>query len=138
MSSIQIENVRREHHETIHDAYEVQYYCGISIRYRHRNIYKSMFDGLDRNGKSVADLACGSGRDSPALGEYSLSARTMGFVVSGLACRDHKTRTDSDARIVDLARHTEFEERFDAVTAVGGLQHRGCELPTTLAHIARL
>jgi len=129
---------QKAHYEIIHDAYEAHYYDEASMAYRYRFIYRAMFDGVDLNGSSVADLACGSGHNSLALRKYFPSAQTTGYDISESACREYQKNTGSAAHQVDLTRPLNAVETHDAAIVIGGLHHCVVDLDTVLRNIARM
>jgi ubiquinone/menaquinone biosynthesis C-methylase UbiE len=138
MSSEVPDHRQKEHYEAIHDAYEAHYYDEASMAYRHRFIYRPMFEGAQLNGASVADLACGSGHNSLALREYFPSARTTGYDISESACHSYQTYTGGVARQIDLTRPMDPAEIHDAAMVIGGLHHCIVDIDTTLRNIARI
>ena len=133
-----VPNAQAAHYQAIHDAYETHYYDASSMVYRHRFIYQPLLAGLDLDGASVADLACGSGHNSLAFREYFPSIRTTGYDISEAACRDYRLRTGNAAHQVDLTREFEPAEVHDAVLIIGGLHHCVADLGTTLRNVARM
>ena len=138
MTSESPEHRQKEHYEAIHDAYEAHYYDATSMAYRHRFIYRPMFEGVQLNGCSVADLASGSGHNSLALREYFPSARTTGYDISESACRDYRTNTGSPAHQIDLTRLQNPPEIHDAAFVMGGFHHCIVDLDATLRNVARM
>jgi SAM-dependent methyltransferase len=138
MKSEKPEHRQKEHYEAIHDAYEAHYYDKTSMAYRHRFIYGPLFEGVQVNGSSVADLACGSGHNSLALRQYFPSVQTTGYDISEAACRDYQTHTGSAAHQVDLTGLLKPVETHDAAIVVGGLHHCVVDLAATFRNIARM
>lgn len=130
--------LQRTHYERIYDAYERHYYDPTAIRYRERFIYSWLFDGLDLNGKTVADLASGSGHNSLAILRRFPGALVTGFDVSPSACRDYTRNTGRPAVLCDLTKPIETADRFDCALVIGGLHHCVSNLKTTLEYISRL
>lgn len=131
-------NAQKAHYESIHEDYEAHYYDRSSMAYRHRFIYRVLFEGLQLHGALVADLACGSGHNSIALRHYYPSVRTIGYDISASACRDYKLRTGADAHEIDLTRPAEAQIVHDAALIIGGLHHCVTDMKTTLENIARM
>lgn len=138
MSQREAGNAQEAHYEAIHDAYEAHYYDRTSMAYRRRFIYRPLFNGLNLDRASVADIACGSGRNSLALRGYFPSIRTTGYDISESACRDYRRRTGGDAYQIDLTRPASFPLTHDAALVVGGLHHCVVDLSATLENVARL
>lgn len=59
---------------------------------RRRFSHSSLFSGLNLNGETVADLACGSGHNSTALREFFPNVRTTGYDISYTECIDNAQR----------------------------------------------
>lgn len=129
---------QKAHYEIIHDAYEAHYYDETSMAYRHRFIYEPLFEGVQLNGASVADLACGSGHNSLALREYFPSVSTTGYDISESACRDYQLHVGGAAHQVDLTQPLTPAETHDAAIVIGGLHHCVVDLGTTFRNIARM
>jgi SAM-dependent methyltransferase len=129
---------QRDHYEAIHDAYERHYYDGASMEYRHRFIFSYLFDGLDLNGKRVADLACGSGHNSVALLERFPRADVTGFDISPKACEAYRRLVRHSAVPTDLTKPNDLLPAFDAAMVIGGLHHCTTDLPRTVANIAAM
>lgn len=129
---------QKEHYEAIHADYEAHYYDATSLEYRRRYIYEPLFDGLDLSSESVADLACGSGRNSIAVRQFFPGASTVGYDISPSACRDYRVKTQCDAHEIDLTtEHKDLRVHGSAVI-IGGLHHCVADLPTTLRNIAAM
>lgn len=129
---------QRAHYELIHDAYEAHYYDETSMAYRHRFIYRPLFEGVQMNGLSVADLACGSGHNSLALREYFPSVETTGYDISESACRDYRLHVGRDAHEIDLTNPVTPVKIHDAAFVIGGLHHCVVDLDMTFRNIARM
>jgi len=108
------------------------------MAYRHRFVYRPLFEGIELNGSSVADLACGSGHNSLALRKYFPSVQMTGYDISESACREYQKYTGSAAHQVDLTRPLNAVETHDAAIVIGGLHHCVVDLDTTLRNIARM
>jgi len=131
-------DLQRAHYERIHDAYTAHYYDATAIRYRERFIYDWLFDGLDLDGRSVADLASGSGHNSLALLRRFPRAEVTGFDVSPSACRDYTRLTGRPSVECDLTQPMDVPAPFDCALVVGGLHHCVADLATALANVERL
>lgn len=131
-------NPQKAHYEAVHDAYEAHYYDAPSMAYRHRFLYGPLFAGLDLNGRSVADLACGSGHNSFAVRRYFPDAKTTGYDISESACADYRSRTGGAAYQVDLTCLRDSDREHDAALVIGGLHHCVSDLEATFRNIARL
>src|SRR5271154_3846183 len=68
-----------QHYDRILSDYDQHYYDAQSTVYRERFILGPLVEGLDLNGKEVADLACGSGETSLFLRRRFPGVRTTGF-----------------------------------------------------------
>lgn len=129
---------QKQHYERIHDAYEQHYYDPTSLSFRDRFIYRQMFEGLDLDGKTVADLACGSGFNSLAVLRRFPQASVFGLDISSAACAAYERETGREARAVDLTSGQDFGMRADGAIIVGGLHHCVADLPKTFRSISHL
>ena len=129
---------QKRHYEQIHDAYADHYFDRHSMAYRDRFIYRPLLDGLDLNGKAVADLACGSGDNSIALLRSFPEIELTGFDISAKACADYRERVGRPAFEADLTKAQNPDTLFDAALIVGGLHHCVADLPGTLKTVAGL
>jgi SAM-dependent methyltransferase len=129
---------QKEHYETIHDAYEAHYYDAESMSFRQRFVYDVMFDGLELNGKDVADLAAGSGYNSLWVGKRFPKARLCGFDISEKACAAYRDLVGAEAHVFDLTSGEDCGRRFDVAMVFGGLHHCVSDLPGTFRTIAQL
>ncbi len=129
---------QRELFERIHDAYASHYYDRDSMEFRRRFIHGPLWDGLDLDGKEVADLACGSGANSEALLERFPGVRTTGFDISEPAVVDYAKRTGRPSHRVNLTEAGSFEADFDAAMFIGALHHCVSDLRATLANVAAM
>ena len=132
MSSID----QKSHYEQIHDDYERHYYDPSSMAYRQRFIYDPMFEGLDLNGKSVAEFASGSGHNSLAIRERFPDAKFTGFDISAKACASYREMLGSEAIEADLTKPLVDMPTFDYAVIFGGLHHCVSDLGATLKNIA--
>lgn len=132
---------QKEHFERLHDLYERHYYDRWSLYYRNEFLYPPLWDGLDLNGKRVAELACGSGHNSKALLTRYPQAELVGFDISPRACAAYRQNTGFPAVQLDLTRplnnHFQFDQ-FDAVFIIGGLHHCVVDLRQSLLNVARM
>lgn len=128
---------QKEHYEAIHEAYR-EYYDAQSTVYRERFIYEPLLEGLDLEGKEVADLACGSGATSEAILKRFPQARVTGFDISPKACADYEAAIGRPAFEADLTKPIESPRRFDAAIVIGGIHHCVVDLAGTLQNIAAL
>ncbi|HVE48665.1 MAG TPA: class I SAM-dependent methyltransferase [Casimicrobiaceae bacterium] len=102
-------------------------------------MYRELFAGLDLNGKSVADLACGSGYNSVALLERFPAATVTGFDISQQACDSYRRVVKAEAQRIDLTRGAEGHgSEFDVAMIVGGLHHCVSDLAGTFRTISAL
>jgi SAM-dependent methyltransferase len=129
---------QKQHYTEIHDAYEAHYYDASSMKYRSRFIHDWLFDGVDLNNASIADLACGSGHNSLAAMERFSGIRTVGFDISEPACASYQRTTGNAAHVLDLTRPAEIDQQFDSAIVIGGLHHCIVDLPQTLRNIAAM
>ena len=130
------ENPQKNHYIEVHDDYEAHYYDKNSMKYRNRFLYPHLFKGLDLNGKSVADLASGSGANSKALLDRFPQARISGYDISPAAVTAYTQTTGRPAYEVDLTvRNQQFAEQYDAAMIVGGLHHCVADLEATFSNI---
>jgi ubiquinone/menaquinone biosynthesis C-methylase UbiE len=100
-----------------------------------------LIEGIELNGKLLADLACGSGHNTLLLQEHFPSLRAEGFDISGDACRAYEKYTGFPAHELDLTKPESVrgqEGRFDAALVIGGLHHCVADLPATIDNVARL
>ena len=111
------------HYEEIHDAYEAHYYDPTSEDFRRRFIVGPLLEGVNLDGKLVADLASGSGMNSTMLLERFPNANVVGFDISASACAAYRERTGRDAHELDLTRGEDPGIRADAAMIIGGLHH---------------
>ena len=125
-------------YEAIHDEYEDHYYDADSMAYRDRFYYDPLFTGLDLNGKSVADLASGSGHNSEVLLRWFPEAQVTGYDISAPACEAFRKNRGRPAVECDLTQPMASTEQFDVAMIFGGLHHCVADLPTTLANVAGL
>lgn len=132
------ENVQKLHYEAIHDDYAKHYYDETSISFRHKFIYKYLFEGLDLNNKKIADLACGSGYNSLALLKYFPKAQLTGFDISKKACLDYKNIVNAEAYETDLTQPLDLKPEYDCAMIIGGLHHCIVDLDMTLKNINSL
>jgi SAM-dependent methyltransferase len=134
-------NRQKLHYERIHDEYESHYFDDEAIAYRRRFMLGPLTEGLDLNGKLLADLASGSGHNTLLLRDQFPDMRAEGFDISSDACRAYEKYTGFPAHEVDLTKAgsvREHEGRFDAALVMGGLHHCVADLPTTIDNVARL
>jgi SAM-dependent methyltransferase len=132
-------NPQREHYLKIHDEYSAHYYDDTSAIYREQIIYETLFRGVDLDGATIADLACGDGVNSEALLNRFPKAKTVGFDISSKACHDYQRRIGATAVEIDLIEPIEpGHEVFDAAMIVGGLHHCVLGLETALNNISKL
>jgi SAM-dependent methyltransferase len=129
---------QKKHYEAIHDAYEAHYYDSESMAFKERFIFAPLFEGVDLNGKDVADVACGSGYNSLWLKQRFPAVRTTGFDISSKACAAYRTVVGSEAHVFDLMSGAEVGRTFDAAMVLGGLHHCVSDLPGTFRTLARL
>jgi len=129
---------QKEHYETIHEDYEAHYYDATSLAYRRQYIYAPLFEDIDLSGKTVADLACGSGQNSLAVQQLFPGAKTVGYDLSPSACRDYRAKTGCEAHEIDLTTLNQNIAQHDSAMIIGGLHHCISDLPTTLQNVAAM
>src|SRR5215470_10172004 len=129
---------QKDLYEAIHDVYEAHYYDDAAMAYRKRFYYQPLFDDLKLDGKSVADLACGSGHNSLILRQRFPSVELTGFDISSHACRDYRRLVGRPAFECDLTKPMDVTPAFDAAMIFGGLHHCVSDLATTLQNVARM
>ena len=129
---------QKELYEQIHDDYEAHYYDAPSRAFRERFMWGPAFDGLDLNGKTVADLACGSGVNTLALRERFPDVRAIGFDISSKACEAYRENTGFPAHELDLTKGTDPGVTVDAAMVWGGLHHCVADLAGTFRTLAAL
>lgn len=129
---------QRQHYEAIHEQYEAHYFDAASMAYRERFIYSAMFEGLDLNGKLVADLAAGSGYNSVAVLKRFPEARVVGFDISPRACAAYKSIVGADCVELDLTTGRDPGLRVDVALVVGGIHHCVSNLAGTFETIGQL
>ncbi|WP_145963565.1 class I SAM-dependent methyltransferase [Bradyrhizobium algeriense] len=129
---------QREHYDVIHDSYEAHYYDAESMEYRRRFLFAAAFDGLNLNGKRVADVASGSGHNSLLLLERFPQAEMTGFDISPRARAAYEQIVRRPAFELDLTKPTSTGETFDAAIVVGGLHHCVVDLQQTFANLGEM
>lgn len=129
---------QKELYEEIHDDYEAHYYDGPSRAFRERFMWDVLFRGVDLSGKTVADLACGSGVNTLALLERFPDAQPVGFDISAKACAAYTRNTGFPAHELDLTKGGDPGVQVDAAMVWGGIHHCVADLEGTFQTIARL
>ena len=133
------DSTRQKHHyDTIHSNYEDHYYDEQSLAYRERFYYTPLFAGLDLDGRSVADMAAGSGHTSLALLRRFPKAKITGFEISRNACEAFCRNVGHPCVETDLIRPINYVGKFDVAMIVGGLHHCVADLPQVFRNIADL
>lgn len=127
---------QKAHYEGIHDEYEEHYNDPSAKEFRDRFMYDVMFEGLDLNGKTVADLASGSGHNTMALLERFPAALPVGFDISSRACESYRAITGRPAHEADLTKGADIDLAADVAMVIGGLHHCIADLPGTFSTIA--
>ena len=132
-------NPQKVHYERIHTAYEDHYYDRYSMQYRDEIIFKELFDGINFNGKKVAELACGSGYNSQYLINIFSDIIITGFDISKKAVESYKKLTNRHCEETDLTKIGELNESykayFDVVFIVGGVHHCVNNLSNTMHNV---
>ncbi len=126
------------HYDRILSDYDQHYYDRYSLLYRDRFILDPLLDGLDFNGKRVADLASGSGQTSLSLLRRYPNIELTGFDVSPEACRRYRNAVRRDCFENDLTAGYAGDQTFDAAIVMGGLHHCVNNLPGALATVAQM
>ncbi len=131
---------QKAHYEAIHDDYEAHYFDAPSMEFREQFIYDVLFEGIDLEGKRVADLASGSGFNSKALKERFPTAETVGFDISARACEAYRRVVGGESYELDLTKGEvpEGVGEFDVAMVIGGLHHCVVDLRATFDTIAKL
>ena len=129
-------NLQKSHFEEIHDEYARHYYDPVSMQYRWRFIYEYWFQGIDLNGKKVADLACGDGVNSLAVLSRFPDADVTGVDISPKACEAYTSVTGRKAYAVDLTLGIDIGIYVDAAVVFGGLHHCVLDLRKTFQTIS--
>lgn len=129
-----------EHYDHILDDYERHYYDAASLAYRDRYIYRTIFDGVDLNGKNVIELACGSGFNTQAMLRRFPDAKVTGLDISPRSCAAYETNTGCPALVFDLTQLEQpvWPEPADCAFVIGGLHHCIRDLPAAFANLERL
>ncbi|MGQ0659179.1 MAG: class I SAM-dependent methyltransferase [Chromatiales bacterium] len=136
MSTKPLSEKQEEHYDRIHSAYRLHYFDESSMAYRERFVYDMLFEGLDLNDKTVADLACASGYNSLAVLRRYPRAATIGFDISAKACGDYRSLVKNEAYEIDLTAGEDAGVKVDVAMIVGGLHHCVSNLAGTFATIA--
>lgn len=129
---------QKEHYEFLHDEYGKHHYDQSSMAYRDRFIYKVILDGLDLNGKDVAELAAGSGSNSLELKRRYPQVRLTGFDISSKAVKQYKEDVGTSAFQQDLTKPMKQKFEFDVVMIFGGLHHCANDLSGIFRNISRI
>ncbi len=129
-----------EHYDHILDDYERHYYDPASLAYRDRYIYRAMFDGVNLSGKTVIELACGSGFNTQALIGRFPDVNVIGLDISPRSCQAYESNTGRSAFVFDLTEREQrmWPEAADCAFVVGGLHHCIKDIPTVFANLRRL
>jgi len=129
---------QKKHYESIHDDYGKHYYDQSSMAYRDRFIYKLILDGLDLNGKYVADIAAGSGENSLELKRRYPRVRLTGFDISSKAIKQYRENVGTSAFQQDFTKPMKQKFEFDVVMVFGGLHHCANDLRRVFENISGL
>lgn len=129
--------IQKELYVNIHDDYEAHYFDDISNKYRRDFIFGSLFDDIDINHLSVADLASGSGGNTIELLKVFPGAKVVGFDISPRACQAYRKNTGCDCTELNLMAPLpgSLAEKFDVVMIIGGLHHCISDLNQTLKNV---
>src|SRR5690606_2566946 len=98
----------------------------------------ALWNGLDLNGKRIAELAFGVGHDSAALLAAVPDAQIDGFDISPAACGRYTARDGEAAYEADLAQPLAPMAPFDAAIVVDGLNRCVAVLPTAIRNVAAM
>ncbi|HEY8164996.1 MAG TPA: class I SAM-dependent methyltransferase [Gemmatimonadaceae bacterium] len=131
---------QEQHYERVHDDYERHYYDSSSMAFRNQFVYDIMFDGIDLNGKVVADVASGSGHNSLAVLQRFPRAKIIGFDISSKACKAYERITGAKAYQIDLTSGADCGVVADVAMVIGGIHHCATNLSQTfktISHIVR-
>jgi SAM-dependent methyltransferase len=126
------------HYDRIIDDYDRHYYDEQSLEYRRRFILEPLFEGLDFNGKRVAELASGSGHTSLYLKERFPTVELEGYDISPEAARRYSSQTGCAGHVLDLTKQYADSGAFDVAIMMGGLHHCVSDLPSTLKNVSRM
>jgi SAM-dependent methyltransferase len=128
-----------QHYDQILQPYERHYFDSTSIQYRHRYIYRFLFDGLNLNGQRVVELACGSGYNTRELLKLFPHADVSGIDISPKSVEMYMANTGRPCLACDLSeRGTAVPEGADVAFVIGGLHHCTNDLVATLENIGRI
>lgn len=137
-SRVRLSLRQKVHFENAHDWYEQHYYDRSAMRYRQRFMLDVLLQGIDLNGCTVADVACGSGHNSRLLRERFPHVRLVGFDISAKACADYRKNVGSEAHEIDLTSGLLMDADFDLVMVIGGLHHCVVDLPGAMRTVDSL
>jgi len=126
---------QRDHFERVHQKYAAHYYDKWSLLYRSEFILAPLFEGIDLEGRLVADLACGNGHNSLLLRSRFPTASTVGFDISPTACAAYEQVVGRPAYCVDLLDSEMRHSKFDAALVIGGLHHMVADISSALRTI---
>lgn len=127
------------HYDSILGDYDRHYFDSHARHYRERFFYDPLFAGLSLDGKTVLDLACGSGYNSLAILKRFPDARVGGIDISPEACAAYERVVQRSAHRLDLTDPAAvLPPPADVAVVIGGLHHCANELGSTLDNISRL
>jgi len=122
-------------YEQIHDEYARHLYDATSNAYRDAFINSSLFEELDLNGKSMAEIMCGNGQATLFAKSRFPGIHCHGFDISRRACEEYTQWTGFPATASDILNEPLPRETFDAVAVVGGLHHVIRNLDTVMNNV---
>ena len=125
-------------YERIHDEYVRHHYDATSNAYRDAFNNCSLFEGLDLNGKSMAEIMCGNGQATLFAKSRFPGVHCQGFDISRRACEEYTQWTGFPATASDILTEPLPREAFDVIAVIGGLHHviRGLDAAMTNVHAA--
>jgi SAM-dependent methyltransferase len=138
-----MQNPQQKHYDDIHAMYASHYYDATSLCYREQFILTPLLEGLELDGRRIADLACGDGHTSLALKAWFPRADFVGFDISKPAQEAYERNVGFPAYRADIstegfAAMAGSVAPFDAAIVIGGLHHCVNDLDATLKNIACL
>jgi SAM-dependent methyltransferase len=122
-------------YEEIHDEYVRHLYDKTSNAYRDAFINSALFNGVDLDGKTMAEIMCGNGQATLYAKSRFPSLNCHGFDISRRACDDYTRSTGFPATVSDILTEPLPREAFDAIVVVGGFHHVVRELDAAMTNV---